>query len=501
MEHTVPGDAGLESRPGKPRALMVADAIYLLLVFGWMLALTPLGRDYAAMADPDLLGPVPGRLFSGMTYLFGSHAFLYYLANLLLLYLCMALILALTRVLGNSPWWLGSVAAVLFMANPVKTEAVLSLGGIQHLLPCLCGLTVLLVYAVYRKEHGLLSQWLPPLAYIASILICPDTIPLFLVLVVMEACFFRGVPGGRKRLWLITGVGLVAFLISGQWAFEGALQPANMVMPLLLILYPIGLLPDTVAFFGAWPVLGWTCALCLAVLAVYLMRRANDPLFTFGLLGAVAFRLLQGGRTVDPVTLSGGGALLIPTALFALSVGAAFHTMMRHPRWRSTVVRNSTLLCVVVMLCQGWVNWHWLQAGRDVGRFQKASAETAAQHPGQPLAVVPDLQYVSTAPVMQTRSVRYHTPFSTALPVVPLMPLSVLSPASVEVLSYSAEKAVISVSGLATPTVNPLPRFSRAWWKQRHQPQGPVTLELEAGAHPFPEVRIPLHESKWVRTR
>jgi len=32
MEHTVPGDAGLESRPGKPRALLVADAIYLLLV-------------------------------------------------------------------------------------------------------------------------------------------------------------------------------------------------------------------------------------------------------------------------------------------------------------------------------------------------------------------------------------------------------------------------------------------------------------------------------------
>lgn len=490
VERSVPDDVGNKARAGNPRALLIADALYLLLVFGWMLFLPPPGRDYAALANPDLLGPVPGRLFSGMMHLFNGHVSLYYLVNLILLYLCMVTLLILARTLGKGPWWLGSVAAVLFMANPVKTEAILSLGGIQFLLPGLTGLTVLLVYAVCRKGSGVPSRWLPLFAYTASILACPDTIPVFLVLVVLEWCFFQKIPGKRERLWPIVILGVLAFLVSGQWAFAGALRPANMFAPLYLVLYPIGMLPDTVASFSAWPLLGWACALLLVATAVWLMRRARDPLITFGLLGAAAFRLLQGSRPVDPVTLSGGGALLIPAALLSLAACAGFHVMMRHPRWRSSVVRTSTLLCVAAMLCQGWVNWNWLQTGLRVSRFQETAAETAARYPDQALAVAPDVLYIGTVPAMLSESVRYNTPFSAALPVVALMPLSLLPPAEINVLSYSPAGMTVSVTGLNAPSESSSPLFSRAWWQQRRCPRKAVPLELTAGPYPLPEVRI-----------
>ena len=269
------------------------------------------------------------------------------------------------------------------------------------------------------------------------------------------------------------------------------MTPDAMFVPLFLVLYPIGMLPDTVAFFAAFPWAGWACALLLAGLAVYLMRRAAQPLVTFGLLGAMAYRLLQGGKTVDPVTLAGGGALLIPAALLSLAVCGGFLAVMRHPTWRFSVVRASTLLCVAAMLCQGWVNLHWLRAGREVRQFRTAAAATATAHPAQPLAVVPDLQYLGTAPVMFAESVRHTTSFGTALPVRSILPLSLLPPADIAVFRYSPRELFVDVTGLAVPTFDKAPLFSRNWWRQRYRPQGRVTLRLEAGMHPFPVVRIP----------
>ncbi len=478
-------------KAGNAKAFLVADALYLLLIFGWTLLLTPLGRDFAFLARPDLPGPVSGRLFSMMTGLFGGHAWMYFLINLLLLYGCMTLLLGLTRMLGKGPWWLGSIAAVLFMANPVKTEAVLSLGGLRYLLPGLLGLTVLVVYVWCRSRNGWLFRLLPLPVYVVAILAFPDGIPMFLVLAVLERCFFSKGPERRRRLWPIVGVGLVAFLVSGQWAVDGAWQPARIFVPLYLVLYPIGMLPDTVALFEAWPVLGWGCGLGLTALAVWLMRKAQNPVFTFGLLGAAAFRLLQGAHDVDPVTLAGGGNLLIPITFVSLAAAGGFQALLHHPQWRVSVVRLSTLLCVVAMVCQGWANWHWLQGGRAVRRFQQAAVETVARHPAQPVAVAPDIHYIGTVPVLYAQSVFYDTPFSEALPVVALMPLSLLSSGEVDVTHYSSEKLTVSVQGHATALAAKPPFFSRAWWQQRNRPPEPVTLEIKSCARPFPSVRIP----------
>ncbi len=227
---------------------------------------------------------------------------------------------------------------------------------------------------------------------------------------------------------------------------------------------------------------------CLGCL--WLIRELNNPAVTFGILGAAVFRLCQGGYPVDAVTLAGGGQLMVPVALLAIAVAGFFQALLRDSRWRTSAVRVSTLLCVVVMCTQIWVNLHWRHAGREVQRFQAQTAETARAHPDAPLAVVPDIQYYRTAPMMLAASVAHQTPFGDAYPVVSLLPISVIPPMAVEVEHYSPESAVVSVGGLAAPSAVGPPLFSRCWWLRRHHPREPVTLHIEAGERPFPAVRI-----------
>ena len=478
-------------KTGSLRIFLTADACYLLLVFGWMLAMRPLGRDFPLLARPDRIGPVPGALLAAMMRLFGGWAPGYMAVNLALLFGCMALLILLTRRLTLGPWWLGSVAAVLFMANPIKTEAVLSFAGVGDLLTGFLALLCLQVYAWSRDKAGRRYRLLPLGVYLAGVLITPDLLPMFLVLVPFEWTFFRKIPGCGKRLRPIVIVGLIAFLISGRWALPGAFSPARVLVPLYLVLYPLGMLPGNVAFFGRWPLLGAVCAVVVLAAVLGLMRKINHPLVTFGLLGALAWQLLQGHHAVDPVTLENGGKMLVPAALIAVAAAGLFHAMMHHPRWRPSVVRLSTLLCVAAMLCQGWVNWHWLQAGRLVSRFQAAAAETARQHPGRPLALVPDLHHVGTAPVYLGQAVRHNTPFSTSLPVIALAEMSVYPPVDIQVESHSRETSVISVGRPAVPPmVRPRP-LSQDWWRNRYRSPDRIRLELRAREAPFPEAYIP----------
>ena len=192
----------------------LADGLYLLLVFGWTLWITPLGRDYALLARPDRLGFVPGALLEGMVRLFGAWSPGYLLVNLALLYGCMALLLVLMRSLSKGPWWLGSIAAVLFMANPAKTEAVLSLGGVADLLTGFFGLLVLVVYVGCRSGTTVFYRFLPLLVYVGAILVSPDCIPLVMVLILLEAFFFSHFADRRSRLRPFLFIGILAYFIS-----------------------------------------------------------------------------------------------------------------------------------------------------------------------------------------------------------------------------------------------------------------------------------------------
>lgn len=474
---------------------LVTNVLYLFLVFGGTVFMKPLGGDFALLARPDKAGFVAGRILSLMIEYFGNWAPGYILVNLILLYSCMVLLIVLTRQIGGGPWWLGSVAAVLFMANPIKTEAVLSLVGSKDLLTGIISLLLLISYVTLSGVKNYKLRFLPVLVYAAGILLSPDVIPMFLVLGLVHATCRGGRTLLNKPLVLIFVLGGLAFLLSGSWAKPNAWSLTTLSVPLYLILYPMGMYPGNVALFHEWPVLGYACAGGLLLGVWILLWRGANALLWCGLLGAIAYRMLQGAYTVDPVTLAGGGKLIVPTALFSLAAAGIFHRMLVNPRTRYSVVKISTLLCAGAMICQVWVNWHWIQAGRWVWQFQRVAYETVARNPGQSLALLPNIDYLGTAPVRLYDSVTYHTPFSRLLPVVVVGTLSVYPPVGIEVLSYTSEKAVLRVERLAIAP-NPRPRFlSRNWWKHRYHPPESTIIEFVCPVnHTFPEKYLPLPE-------
>ena len=477
--HTAPA-----VRHSRATPLFVADALYLAMVYAAFLAIPPLGRDYAALARPDAV-----LFFTSLTRLFGGYGWMYLLLNLVLLYGCMALILVLTRHLTRGPWWLGSVAAVLFMANPVKTEAVLAISGVRDLWPGFMALLTLYVYVRCRQSAKVGAVQLPALVYLAAILTGPINIMLFVVVIVLEYSVYKE----KTRRWLPLAIfGTIALFMSGQWAMSGALHPVRMFAPLFFVVYPIGMLPDTVLFFQQLPLAGYGLSAVVVLLGAWLIRKVNKPAFTFGLLGAAAFRLCQGGFTVDAVTLAGGGQLMLPAALLAIAVAGFFQAVMENSKWRITVVRVTTLLCIAAMCCQIWVNLHWRHAGQEALRVQKAVAEARRENPGEALALVPDIQYYRTAPMMLSESVKYQTPFSTPQPVVSLLPISVIPPVDIAVETYTRRKVVVSVQGLAAPEPETPSFFSRCWWLRRYQPPPPFTLQAEAVEQPFPKRYVSL---------
>ncbi|MCX5771469.1 MAG: hypothetical protein NTZ09_14540, partial [Candidatus Hydrogenedentes bacterium] len=124
--------------------------IYLLIVYAWSLSLYPLGRDYAALADPTSLPPIAGKLFAWEIRAFGGSPYGYHAVNLVLLYGCMMALYRFVRLAIPGPFWLGTLAAALFMANPVHSEAVLNLSGVGDLVPAFLALLALVAYAQHR---------------------------------------------------------------------------------------------------------------------------------------------------------------------------------------------------------------------------------------------------------------------------------------------------------------------------------------------------------------
>lgn len=483
---------------------MVADAAYLLLVFSWMLFLPPLGRDFVSLARPNTLEPVAGAVFRGCMQIFGAHPWPYHAFNLLLLYACMMLILILTRHLVRGPWWLGSVAAVLFMANPVKTEAVLHLDGMRDLLPALAGLFALLSYMALRGGRGAPPRYTALLLFLAAAGISPTNLMLMPVFAVYEAVC-RPKPEGWRFFRPIGVVGAVALLASGMWAVPGALHPLRMFAPLALIFYPIGMLPENAELLAIAPspaagvalvilelapVVSVVLLLMLIIAVFRILRRLREPSITFGVLGALAFRLFQGSLGVDAVTLQGGGRLLIPLALLSIAAAGLCHRLMKMPECRRYVVRISTAACALVMALQVASNLEWRRAAREVERFRTAAERAHHEHPGQPLAVLPDYQYLGTAPLQFSSTVRYNTLFSRALPVHGLLPMHRIPGHEPRILKHAPERIELEVPKPPCRRVAAL-RLIPGPWRRRPRVPSQERIVLTPEGPPFPEVRIP----------
>ncbi len=477
-------------RKGGGIVFLVMDAVYLVIVFGWTLFMPPLGRDFAALAN---FAP------------FGNAAVYYHLVNMALLFSAMVLIFFLTRLATGGPWWLGSVAAVVFMAHPLKTEAVLNLCGMKDLLPAILSLAALLAYALARRKPGWVTSCLTAVLYAAASLPVPGQGGLLFAVLAWEGC----VVAREQRRWSVVlpflGITALGWILYPTALTSAPAQLSGAFWPMVYLLYPLGLLPETASAFGAQPFLPVLVFAALVLSAFWLARRIRHPAFTLGLLAAAGLAVFGENRVVDPVHLIGGGRMLPAIALFAIALTGAFHRMIHHPAWPKPTVWITSVLCLVLMILQVQTNLAWNRAAATVRAFRQSAFTAGAQHPGERLAVFPDFRYCDGAPLLLAESVRHTTPFGRAFPVEVIASYDPDTPdrAAFSLLEYNAKAAAFAatvqgpfaVNGPNNKRLTPANTTRWTWFqwlapRNMTTPKRTVQVRIVPESAPFPETRI-----------
>ena len=427
--------------------------IYITVVHVWSLRVYPLGRDYEALAEMGERLPFLARgLFAWEVQTFGGWAPGYHVVNIALLYLSMLCIYWFANYTLRGLWWLGTLTATLFMANPVHSEAVLNLSGVGDLVPFLVALLAVTVYASHAWEP---ERW----KILGSFALCavaslsyPAYTYLFLVIVLYEFLITELELKNYTRLLPFVAIGIAGIVRHGVGTASG-------FAPLYFSFYPIGFLPETAQRFLEYPVLGWCATATVVILLILLHRKARRPAILFAILAIAAIRLGPSDRSVDPVHLVGGGQLLFPTMLYTVGLVGVFFRIMENIRWRLPMVGFTTTLAIIFFGMQIHANVHWRNAGREVQAFQQRTAEARAIEPVARIGICPDYQYDGGAPLCLSESVKYDTPFSTALNLESVLPLNKDKDhqVTVHIDSWSTESATVTVSGAPVLEVLPWP--------------------------------------------
>ncbi len=397
---------------------------YLCVVYACTLNIYPMGRDYSLMSTSEGAysnGIVPWTFLE--TFIWGNWTPGYHLVNLTLLYGCMVALFFLTRHIVRGPWWMGSLAATLFMANPVKSEAVLNLCGIQDLLPAFLVLVSLACYASHVRKPSMIKYLFSVVLLALGMCCLASRVTIVLAYILIEIIIAER---SERCLWRLIPFLILIFLFG---AFEGkeikdslsdnSLDPLGMFLPLYLISYPLGFLPETVdrlqghfawiALYGLIPV----------IVIIGLAHASRHRAFVFGIVAAVSLRLFQGDNPFDVVHMIGGGQLLLPVAFMSIAFAALVHRVIQHPKWLRPMVFLTAVLCVVFFGLQFQMNMIWRYAGQQVYAFQQEVQKMCAQHPGVQLALLPNYQYYRGAPIDFMEAIIYKTPFTQDVCVPP----------------------------------------------------------------------------------
>jgi hypothetical protein len=432
--------------------------IYTSIVYAWGLPAHPLGRDYEALATRgEELPFLAGALFRFEMAWFSDWAAGYHMVNLALLYACMLLIYFFTNLTVRGLWWFGTLAAVLFMANPVHTEAVMNLSGVADLVPCLAALAALTACAHHAWKPGRPLFVLSLALLAAATLMYEANAYLFLVVILLEFIITESAKRDRKRLvpWLL--IGACGLVWHRQAMAAAGMNPADMFSPLYFLFYPIGFLPETARRFHEQPWLGWLAAAVVLGLLALIYRKVRRSHMLFGLLAMAAIRLYPGTRPIDPVHMVGGGQLLLANVFFNIALVGLCFRIMDNIKWRVTMVWLTTVLCIVFFVMQVRANVLWRRAGDEVRAVQRWAEQRADEGP---IGLLPDYRYCAGAPMCLKEAISYDTPFSEAVPAVSLLRLHAHEPASANVYlkSWSPENGgEVAVRGLRPIDLAPWP--------------------------------------------
>ena len=402
----------------------VAMFLYLSVCHAWALTLHPLGKDFSILAGADSELPTSmRRLVALQVGWFGDNPLGYHVLSFALLYACMLAVYAWVKQMHpDGPFWLGTLAATMFMANPVHADGVLHLTSAATLAPALAALVTLYLYGT-AIDGGRTKIVLAIIAFALTSWSFPETRGLTLLIPMYE--FFVLRPRWQDSVPRAAVFVLLGFVI---WAVQGGHLPAlavplaQSISPLYFIFYPIGFLPETAHQFHAHAWLGWIAVASVAGVVLLIVRAARRPIILFGLLGMLAYRIAGNANHVDPVHLVGGGELLVETALFCAGLTALFKRMMEHPKWKRLIITSTSLLCVLYFALMIETVSAWRHAGAAVEAFQ-AEAQAVSSRGNATLLLVPDYLYYRGAPMALSEAISFDTQFSDPVRHISLLQL------------------------------------------------------------------------------
>ena len=429
--------------------------VYLISLYGWGLWIHPLGRDYEHLANLGSDMPFLARqLFSLEVKTFGADPVGYHLVNIGLMYACMLLVYHFINKSAKGLWRFGTLAASLFMANPVHSETMHNLSGVADLVPCLAGLMVLTAYAWNAEKPSKARLALALIFACVAAGLYRENAGMGFVLIAYELLVVRKESRLVPRGIVIGALAVVAAIIGGHFSGMGELDLRQMFAPLYLVFYPIGFLPKTVESMHERMWLVWLSIAALLLVIELIHRKARRPEFIFAILGMLLLRIVPSAREVDLVHMVGGGQLLLPNVIFTLGFIIIVFRIMDHPRWRVPMITITTTLVIIFFVMQWRSLKTWSDAGKYVRDFQAHAREMTQD--GEVLGVLPDFQNYKGAPLALSQSISHDTPFSKRIDHVSIMPIHrpVLTAPQRWIASWSENGGEV-----ALPKVEESPRY------------------------------------------
>lgn len=338
--------------PPGPTFFLGAMAVYLLLVHGLGLFSISRTGPVAPLGEHPEIPAYVRFCLTAFAEAIGHSPIILSGAGLLLLYACMVSLFQLTRRLVKGPVWLGSLAGTAFMAHPVKTEVLFDIVGIYYLAATLLALLAFLSY-IYLLEHPDTKRYLLALAIFTT-----ATIPfcinggLFVSIFLLE--FYPATQESRRweRLFPFLTVTMLANWFHKETLYANLPALDQMIAPVLLLIYPIGLLPETANYLHNTPLVAWGWGILAVACLALLFTLVKSGSFRVCLLALFVFRFFPGAESIDFTHLDGGAQLLFPLAMGCVALAGFSRWLMRFEAWRKPTVALTTMLCVVLFILQ-----------------------------------------------------------------------------------------------------------------------------------------------------
>ncbi|HOV34266.1 MAG TPA: hypothetical protein PLX23_12985, partial [Candidatus Hydrogenedens sp.] len=342
------------------RLFLIFDFLYLFIVFSWIIFLPISSSEFLWFQSFLTNHSIPFCDSPISATAFYCSAVALRIFNFLLLYLIMVLIFFTTHFLTNGLWWLGSFAAVLFMAHPLVQPQIIQINGYEILLPFLVTLLFLFLfsYTIYTQStHSTITWFLAVLAMFLS----PFSIPFVIIIsvwILFQEMEYGNTYSSRKNIFL-TLIFLFPALFFLYLHRQDYSFSFDFIPQLSLLVYPIGWLRETQDYYNNFyllPIVYGIGTLLFLIFIAYKVRHWGITLLIFGTILSCMFNDNKGVNLSNPLS---NPYSLFPLLLFCIALSGLCGIIQKQPRWKMNIVKITTLFCILMMGCQMFLNgWY-----------------------------------------------------------------------------------------------------------------------------------------------